>query len=127
MPSLETKQEMPFFQMENVRKFFFYFSKMYILTTATIFHSPFITARKRSLGQGNVFTPACDSVHRGCLTHCMLGYTHPLVRPPQQTPLGRHPYLDRHPPGHTPLFWILWDTVNKRAVRILLDCTLVAS
>ena len=25
----------------------------------------FITARKRSLGQGNVFTPVCHSVHRG--------------------------------------------------------------
>ena len=24
-----------------------------------------ITTRKRSLGQGNVFTPACHSVHRG--------------------------------------------------------------
>ena len=25
------------------------------------------TARKRSLGQDNVFTPVCHSVHRGCL------------------------------------------------------------
>ena len=25
----------------------------------------FVTARKRSLGQGNVFTPVCHSVHRG--------------------------------------------------------------
>ena len=25
----------------------------------------FITARKRSLGQGNIFTPVCHSVHRG--------------------------------------------------------------
>ena len=24
-----------------------------------------ITARKRSLGQGNIFTPVCHSVHRG--------------------------------------------------------------
>ena len=43
-----------------------------------------ITVRKRSLGQGNVFTPGCDSVHREreCLTHCMLGYT----PTPGQTP-----------------------------------------
>ena len=26
---------------------------------------PIITARKRSLGQGNIFTPVCHSVHRG--------------------------------------------------------------
>ena len=25
----------------------------------------FVTARKRSLGQGNIFTPVCHSVHRG--------------------------------------------------------------
>ena len=31
------------------------------------------TARKRRLWQGNVFTPVCDSVHRGgCLPHWML-------------------------------------------------------
>ena len=29
------------------------------------------TARKRSLGQGNIFTPVCHSVHRGvCLSAC---------------------------------------------------------
>ena len=27
-----------------------------------------VTAHKRSLGQGNVFTPVCHSVHRGALT-----------------------------------------------------------
>ena len=26
-----------------------------------------ITPRKRSLGQGNIFTPVCHSVHRGCV------------------------------------------------------------
>ena len=31
----------------------------------------FITVRKRSLGQGNIFTPVCHSVHRGvCLSAC---------------------------------------------------------
>ena len=30
----------------------------------------FITARKRSLGQGNIFTPVCHSVHRGGMCGC---------------------------------------------------------
>ena len=29
-----------------------------------------ITARKRSLGQGNIFTPVCHSVHRGGVRGC---------------------------------------------------------
>ena len=32
--------------------------------------SSFITARKRSLGQGNIFTPVCHSVHRGGVHGC---------------------------------------------------------
>ena len=45
------------------------------------------------LGQGYVFTGVCDSVHRGGLPQCMLGY------PPEQTPLQ-----SRHPPeADTPL------------------------
>ena len=43
-----------------------------------------ITARKRSLGQGNICAPVCHSVHRGKgLPRCMLGYT-----PHEQTPPG---------------------------------------
>ena len=43
----------------------------------------FITARKRSLGQGNIFAPVCHSVHR-----------------------GRGEYLGRYPPGrYTPIPW----------------------
>ena len=38
------------------------------------------------------------------------------------TPWGRHPLLGRHPP----LGSACWDTVNKRAVRIPLDCILVS-
>ena len=127
---------------------------------------PIITARKRSLGQGNVFTPVCHSVHRGSAQPL------PRCRPPQvQTPLGLgrpldvdpsgcrlpHPGLGR-PPGcrppwmQTPWGWAdppssqmqtpwmqtprCWadpsldaypppDTVNKRAVSILLGCLLV--
>ena len=36
-----------------------------------------------------------------------------------------HHYLDHSPPGRHPLPQILWDTVNKRAVHILLECILV--
>ena len=47
----------------------------------------------------------------------------PLGRhPPGQTPLlGKHPHLGRHPP----LSSACWDTVNKRAVCIPLECILV--
>ena len=38
------------------------------------------------LGQGYVFTHVCDSVHRGGLPQCMLGYT-----AWEQTPKTRHP------------------------------------
>ena len=43
---------------------------------------PVFTARRRSLGQGNVFTPVCHSVHRG------VGLPNPLpdTDPPRQTP-----------------------------------------
>ena len=34
-----------------------------------VFHAVIFTARKRSLGQGNIFTPVCHSVHRGA---CMV-------------------------------------------------------
>ena len=55
--------------------------------------------------EGNVFTSVCHSVHRG------------KVYTPGKTlsPLGRHP-----PSGQTPPIWPL-----KRAVRILLECSLV--
>ena len=73
------------------------------------------TARKRSLGQGNIFSSVCQeySVHRGGLPQCMLGY-HP---PGADTPPTRHPPGPSTPP--------LGDTVNKRAVCILLECNLV--
>ena len=35
-----------------------------------------ITARKRSLGQGNIFTPVCHSVHRGGMHGCSRGGMH---------------------------------------------------
>ena len=61
------------------------------------------------LGQGNVFTGLCDSVHRGggCLPQCMLGYhppweqthTPPWTRCPQEQTT---PPWDQNPPGSRP-------------------------
>ena len=52
-----------------------------------------ITARKRSLGQGNVLTPVCDSVQRGCVADT----------PSRQTPLFRHPQADTPNADNPPL------------------------
>ena len=67
------------------------------------------------LGQGNVFTGVCDSVNRGCLPQCMLGYPlgadtsppgvdtprsrHPLPRPDTPFPRPDTAPGTRHPPG----------------------------
>ena len=51
---------------------------------------------------------------------------HPLGRypsPRQAPPLGKHPWANT-PLGRHPLCSACWDTVNKRAVRILLECNL---
>ena len=62
------------------------------------------------LGQGYVFTGVCDSVHRGGLPQCMLGYTLP---PTKETPLPRRtpsptkedplPHQGDPPPRRPPL------------------------
>ena len=77
------------------------------------------TARKRSLGQGNIFAAVCHSVHRGgeYLGRYSPGQVHPPVR---YTPWAGTP-----PPG-TPPGNACWGTVNKQAVRILLECILVS-
>ena len=130
----------------------------------------FITARKRSLPQGNIFAPVCHSVHRGeYLTPPRPGAPPDQVPPvtrytpgagtspgPGTTPPGTrstpqdqvHPPRTRytlpvqvHPPRtrytprdkvHSPgtrytpsVQSMLGDTVNTRAVRILLECNLV--
>ena len=109
-------------------------------------HSIF-TARKQSLGQGNIFAPVCHSVHRaGGLPRCMLGNTplgpeagttSPPPGPEAATPPGPEAATpsprSRHPPTpgtrgrHPPAQCMLGDTGNKRAVRILLKCNLVFS
>ena len=68
---------------------------VHIFTTTNYTDTHFITARKRSLGQGNIFTPVCHSVHRGVLPQCMLGYHHP---PRTRHPPGADPPGTRHPP-----------------------------
>ena len=61
--------------------------------------------------QDNVFTPVILSTGGGCLLHTPHG----------QTPLQAHTHtLGRHPPPSAS-----WDTVNKWAVHILLECILV--
>ena len=166
--------------------------------TKVIIHSlilPIITARKRSLGQGNIFTPVCHSVHRrghawllgGCVCGCsggmhgcsrgacmvaprgdmrgcskgghawLLGGMHGCSGGACMVALGGHAWFylggmrgfiwggmrgfiqgGMHGfirgacmvlfGGHAwffHFFWIQWDTVNERAVRILLECILV--
>ena len=83
------------------------------------------------LGQGNVFTGVCDSVNRGGLSQCMLGYHPPREQAPP--PRSRHPPWEQAPPKKTdpprsrppPAQSMLGDTVNARTVRILLECNLV--
>ena len=67
--------------------------------------SRLVTARKRNLGQGKVFTPVCHSVYMGDpLPRQTPGQTPPKQTPPsEQTPPGRYP-LGRQPPlGRHPL------------------------
>ena len=63
----------------------------------------FITACKRNLGQGNMFTPVCHSVHRGS------AWSQGGVPGPRGGAWWRHPP----------------ERLLLRAVRILLECILV--
>ena len=74
---------------------------------------------KRSFGQGNIFTPVCHSVHRGGGSAQVppQDQTHPPPPGTRHPPLGQDP----PPPGNSRL----WNTVNVRPVRILLECILV--
>ena len=112
-----------------------------------------ITARKRSLGQGNIFRSVCEEFcPRGgvCLSACWDTTPPPRPGTPQnQAPLDQEPPQEQTPPGPAPLGpgtplleqtphppgvdthpppperSMLGDTVNERAVRILLECNLV--
>ena len=79
------------------------------------------------LGQGNVFTGVCDSVHRWGVGVCLSArWDTPRSRQPPP-PRSRHtpPRADtpwrRHPPGSR----LRHNTVNERPVRILLECILI--
>ena len=105
-----------------------------------------------NLRQGNVFTRVCHFVHTGVSAtppgrHHPSGQTLPRADTPwADTPLGIHPlWVDTpwadtspaqcmlgytHTPaqcmlGYTPLCSACWDTVNKWAVCIPLECILV--
>ena len=64
------------------------------LISGSLSHSDASLPPATKLGQSYVFTGVCDSVHRGGLPQCMLGY-----HPP---PTSRHP-PSRHPPRSRPL------------------------
>ena len=73
------------------------------------------------LGQGNIFTGICDSVHRGegGLPQCMLGYHHP---PGLGTPLGpgtppgtRYPPRIRQAPSQSRAYWEIRSTSGRYA------------
>ena len=71
------------------------------------------------LGQGNIFTPVCDSVNGGGSASVHAGMHPPSRQNPTSrqadSPAGRPAPGRQTPPG----------TVNARLVRILLECILV--
>ena len=93
------------------------------------------TARKRSLGQGNIFTPVCHSVHRGGHAK-LLGGGHAWLLGGGMHGFIRGACIVLFKGGMRGFIWggaawffqffrIQCDTVNERAVRILLECILV--
>ena len=97
------------------------FSLNEMMNSLVSINSLLITAHKRSLGQGNVFTPVCDSVHKvGVSAYCMLGIRTPypdtqpfpghIHTPWTHTP--GHPHRVDTPPRQTPPPGIPRDTVN---------------
>ena len=71
------------------------------ITTVWCLCAWIFTARKRSLEQGNVFTPVCHSVHRGVCPTLPHRQTGGWADPPRQTPLDADP-LGRPPWMQTP-------------------------
>ena len=106
------------------------------------------TARKRSLGQGNIFSSVCQEFcsqgEGSASVHAWIppppppeadmppGSRHPPEADPSEAdtpPRSRHPLEADTPRKQTPPppQCMLGDTVNKRAVCILLECNLVNS
>ena len=72
------------------------------MNMSTSFISLFITTRKRSLGQGNIFTPVCHSVHRGgspIKETLLAGSTPGRRHPPAGRPPGKEAPLAGRPPS----------------------------
>ena len=96
-----------------------------------------ITARKGSLGQGNIFAPVCHSVHRWGVPEQVLpsgqvhpsGQLHPRIgtTPGQvHSQTGTPSWQVHHPPGrytHPAVHAGIWSTSG--AVPMLLECILV--
>ena len=83
-----------FFQMRPIIK---YYEVSFLLRDDTFF-----SARKRSLGQGNVFTPVYHSVRRregrgSVWQRPLLDRDSPEQRPPGQRPPDKYPPGQRHP------------------------------
>ena len=71
--------------------------KYYNFFFAEVFKITFITARKRSLGHGDIFAPVCHSVHRE-------GEVPGQVPPGRYTPLAGTPLWQVHPQQVHPLW-----------------------
>ena len=96
------------------------------------------TTRKRSLGQGNIFISICHSVPGwgGGFPTCITGHMTRGVCIQEVCISGLVCFQGvciqgvciqggwAEPPSE--IHGILWDTVNKRAVRILVECFLVS-
>ena len=112
----------------------------------------FFTTCKRSAGQGNIFSSVCQEFcTKGGLPQCMLGSPQEQAPPGSRCPLSGHPQKQMPPQEQRPPWELtppgaeppspkqafpaqeqippaqckLGDTVNKRAVRILLECNLI--
>ena len=101
---------------------------LYIRFLARIRYLP-----QTKLREGNVFTARKRSLRRLCFYTCLsvilfTGWIHSPGRytpPPASAPLGRYTPPARYPQQVHPMCSACWDTVNKRAVRIPLECILV--
>ena len=76
----------------------------------------FLLPPATKLGQGNIFTGVCDSVHRGeGLSQCMMGY-HP--HPPLDqagTPPDQAPPLDQAGTPQSRAYWEIWSMSGRYA------------
>ena len=120
----EIKFVLNFIQLVQMRPIIKYYEVSFLLRDDTSF-----SARKRSLGQGNVFTPVYHSVHRegrgSVWRRPLLDRDPPEQRPPGQRPPGQRPPLTETPrqiPSWTETPPLLYS--KERPVRILLECIL---